>query len=87
MKNTVKERYRLLKLDFSIIAALTEEASPSFGANFNHIAESGFVSMSPCLLMRLRGEALQGGKRQILPILILLAKSLINLTQDQEVPL
>lgn len=39
---------------------MTEEASPSFVANFNHIAGSGFVFMSPCLLMRLRGEALQG---------------------------
>lgn len=61
VKNTVLEEFcRLLELDFSIGAALAEEASPSFGPTFNHIAERGFVSMSPCLLMRLRGEALQG---------------------------
>lgn len=40
--------------------------------------------MSPCLLMRLRGEGAVGG--HILHVLILPAKSLISLTQDQEAP-
>lgn len=57
------------------------EARSSFGAYFNHIAESSFTSMSPCLQMRLGGWSAAGENRQILHILILLAKCLINLTQ------
>lgn len=80
----VKKKLQLLKLLFSVAAALTEEARPSFGGNFNHISECGFVFMSPCLLMRLRGESAVGG--HILHVLILPAKSLISLTQVQEEP-
>lgn len=78
--------YRLLKLDFSILAALTEETSPSSRASFNHIAESGFVASS-LFTDETEGRSAAGGNRQILHILILLAKSLINLTQDREAPL
>lgn len=73
--------YGPLHWHFSIVAALTEETSPSSGASFNHIAESGFVASS-LFTDETEGKSAAGGNTQILHILILLPKSLINLTQD-----
>lgn len=47
LKNQIWERKGLIKLEFSIIAVFTEEARPSFGASFNHIAERDSDSPSP----------------------------------------
>lgn len=64
---TVWKGYRqwewLPKLDFSIIKVLTEVFFSR--AHFNHTAKRGFVSLSGCLLMRRRGEGLQGNSSHI----------------------